>query len=182
MKAEETGRRSRYKEERAGRRGPRPAAEAYEDHAKNVPPMQDDPTRASEPGNRCAFHPAYVLMLDLVRKYRNNCQDQLGVMFGVDQVAMCRYIQIADRILETMLPTPHRFMDILRSVGSKGEFDALFPPERGGRRRAGRRHPRLVRQGGGQRGARRHVFPKSECDSLLPLYSGGQGGARRHVF
>ncbi|TGG82957.1 MAG: transposase family protein, partial [Aphanocapsa feldmannii 288cV] len=48
-----------------------------------------------------------MLLLDLVRKYRNNCQDQLGVMFGVDQAAVCRYIRVADRILAAMLPTPH---------------------------------------------------------------------------
>ena len=66
-------------------------------------------------------------MLDLVRKYRSSCQDHLGAIFGVDQAAVCMYIRVADRILAAMLTTPHRFMDALRSVGSKGEFDALFP-------------------------------------------------------
>ena len=89
--------------------------------------MRDDPIRVSEPGNGCALHPAYVLMLDLVHKYRNNCQNQLGVLFGVDQAAVCKYVRHADRILVTTLPTLHRFMDILRGVGSKVEFDALFP-------------------------------------------------------
>lgn len=127
MEAEEIARRRQYKEKRAGRRGPRPAADAYEDYAKNIPLVRDDPIRASEPGNRCALHPAYVLLLDLTRKYRSNCQDQLGVIFGIDQAAVCRYIRVADRILATMLPTPHRFMDVLRHVHSQEEFAALFP-------------------------------------------------------
>ena len=125
--AEELERRRRYREGRKGKRGPRPAADVYEDHVRNVPPMRDDPIRASEPGNRCTLHPVYVLMLDLVRKYRNNCQDQLAAMFGIDQATVCKHIRRADRILATMLPTPHRFMDILRNVGSKEEFDKLFP-------------------------------------------------------
>ena len=41
---------------------------------------------------RCRLHPAYVLLLDLIRKYRNNCQDQLGIMFGIDQAAGCRLL------------------------------------------------------------------------------------------
>ncbi len=127
MEAEEIERRRQYGEARAGKRGPRPAADAYEDYIRNVPLVRDDPMRASEPGNRCALHPAYVLLLDLTRKYRNNCQDQLGVMFGVDQAAVCRYIRVADRILATMLPTPHRFMDVLRHAHSPKEFSALFP-------------------------------------------------------
>ena len=127
MEAAEIERRRQYEKERAGRRGPRPAADAYGDYVKNVPLIRDDPVRASEPGNRCALHPAYVLLLDPVRKYRNNCQDQLGVIFGVDQAAVCRYIRVADRILAGMLPTPRRFMDVLRHVGSPKEFAALFP-------------------------------------------------------
>ena len=125
--AEETGRWRRYREERKGKRGPRPAADAYEDYVRNVPLIRDDLLRASEPGNRCALHPVYVLMLDLARKYRNICQDHLALMFGVDQSAVCKYIRHADRILAAMLPTPRRFMDILRGVGSREEFDALFP-------------------------------------------------------
>ena len=99
----------------------------HEDLVKNIPLIRDDPIRASEPGNRCALHPAYVLLLDLVRKYRNICQDALGVMFGVDQSAVCRYIRVADRMLAAMLPTPYRFMDVLRHVHSPKEFAALFP-------------------------------------------------------
>ena len=127
MEREEIKRRRKYWEERAGKRGPRPAADRYEDYAKNVPLLRDDPARPSNPGNRCKLHPAYVLLLDLVRKYRNNCQDQLGVMFGVDQAAVCRYIRVADRILAAMLPTPHRLMDVLRRVDSPEKFAALFP-------------------------------------------------------
>ncbi len=127
MEAEEIERRRQYEKARAGKRGPRPAADAYEDYIRNVPLVRDDPVRASEPGNRCALHPAYVLLLDLTRKYRNNCQDQLGVIFGIDQAAVCRYVRVADRILATMLPAPHRFMDILRHVHSPREFAALFP-------------------------------------------------------
>ena len=125
--AEELERRHRYREGRKGKRGPRPAADMYEDYVKNVPLIRDDPIRASEPGNRCTLHPVYVLMLDLVRKYRNLCQGQLGLMFGVDQAAVCKHIRRADRILAAMLPTPHRFMDILRNVGSREEFDEMFP-------------------------------------------------------
>ena len=40
---------------------------------------------------------------------------------------MCRYIGVADRMLATMLSTPHRFMDVLRRVGLPKEFVALFP-------------------------------------------------------
>ena len=127
VEGEELKRRRRYEGDRTGKGGSRPAADAYDDHVKNVPPMWGDPTGVSEPGNRRALHPAYVLILDLMRKYRNNCQDQLSVIFGVDQAAVCRHVRVADRILATMLPTPHRFMDILRRVGSKGAFDALFP-------------------------------------------------------
>ncbi len=127
MEAEEIERRRKYRKEREGRRGPRPAADAYEDYVRNVPLIRDDPVRVSEPGNRCALHPAYVLLLDLIRKYRNNCQDQPGVMFGIDQSAACRYIRVADRILATMLPAPYRFMDVLRRVHSPKEFAALFP-------------------------------------------------------
>lgn len=127
IEAAELERRRQYEKERAGMRGPRPAADAYEDYVRNVPLIRDDPIRASEPGNRCALHPAYVLLLDLIRKYRNNCQGQLGVMFCIDQAAVCRHIRVADLILATMLPTPHRFMDVLRSIHSSKEFAALFP-------------------------------------------------------
>ena len=127
VEAAELDRRKRYREERAGRRGPGPAADVYEDYVRNVPLVRDDPIRASGRGNRCRLHPAYVLLLDLVRKYRNNCQDQLGVIFGIDQSAVCGHIRVADRILAAMLPTPHRFMDVLRHVHSPGEFAALFP-------------------------------------------------------
>lgn len=68
-----------------------------------------------------------MLPFDLIRKYRNNYQDQLGVMFGIDQAAVCRYIRVADRILAAMLPTPRRFMDVLRHIGSPEKFVALFP-------------------------------------------------------
>ena len=123
----EIKRRRKYWQERAGKRGPRPAADKYEDYIRNVPLLRGDPLRPSDPGNRCSLHPAYVLLLDLIRKYRNNCQDQLGVMFGVDQAAVCRYIRVADRVLAAMLPTPHRFMDVLRHIDSPEEFTALFP-------------------------------------------------------
>ena len=127
VEAAELDRRKRYREERAGRRGPGPAADVYEDYVRNVPLVRDDPIRASGRGNRCRLHPAYVLLLDLVRKYRNNCQDQLGVIFGIDQSAVCGHIRVADRILAAMLPTPHRFMDVLRHVRPPGEFAAPFP-------------------------------------------------------
>ena len=123
----EIKRRQKYWKERAGKRGPRPAADKYEDYIRNVPLVRGDPLRPSDPGNRCRLHPAYVLLLDLIRKYRNICQDMLGLMFGIDQAAACRYIRVADRVLAAMLPTPHRFMDVLRHIGSPEKFAALFP-------------------------------------------------------
>lgn len=120
-------RRRKYWEERVGKRGPRPAADARKDYIRNVPLIRDDPARQSEPGNRCKIHPAYVLLLDMIRKYRNICQDMLGLMFGVDQAAACRYIRVEDRMLAAMLLTPHRFMDVLRHIDSPEEFAALFP-------------------------------------------------------
>ena len=72
MEREEIERRRQYRLKRAGKRGPRPAADAYEDYVRSIPLIRDDPARRSNPGNRCRLHPAYVLLLDLIRKYRNN--------------------------------------------------------------------------------------------------------------
>ena len=54
VEREEIERRRQYRLERAGKGGPRPAADAYEDYVKNVPLIRDDPLRASNPGNRTA--------------------------------------------------------------------------------------------------------------------------------
>ena len=59
--AVEIERKRRYREERKGKRGPRPTADVYEDYVRNVPLIRDDPIRASEPGNRCSLHPVYSI-------------------------------------------------------------------------------------------------------------------------
>ena len=89
--------------------------------------MRDDPARASEPGSGRGPRPAYVLLLDLVRKYRNNRRDRPGVTFGAGQAAVCRYVRVADRTLAAMPPAPRRFVDVLRGVGTPEEFAAPFP-------------------------------------------------------
>ena len=58
MEREEIERRRKYRQERAGKRGPRPTADRYEDY-RNVPLLRGDPLRPSDPGNRCSLHPAY---------------------------------------------------------------------------------------------------------------------------
>ena len=55
MEREGIERREQYARQRAGKRGPRPAADAYEGHIRNMPPMRDDPqgrrTRATGTGS-----------------------------------------------------------------------------------------------------------------------------------
>ena len=105
----EIRRQALYALERKGKRGPRPTADVREDREKNVPLIHDDPLRGSNPGNRCVLDLVYVLLLNLIRKYRNFCQDYLAMMFGIDQAAVSRYIKFADRVLAMMLPTPYKF-------------------------------------------------------------------------
>lgn len=52
MEREEIERREQYTRQRAVKGGPRPTADAYEDYIRNIPPIRDDPARASELGNR----------------------------------------------------------------------------------------------------------------------------------
>ncbi|MCE2499066.1 MAG: hypothetical protein J4F28_08830, partial [Nitrosopumilaceae archaeon] len=54
VEREEIERRRQYRLERAGKGGPRPAADAYGDYVRNIPLIRDEPLRASEPGNRTA--------------------------------------------------------------------------------------------------------------------------------
>lgn len=127
MERAEMERRQKYAKGRKGRRGPRPRADVIMDRMQNIPLIHDDPARNCSPGNRCKLEPLYMLIMALVRKYRNTEEIVLAALFGVSQPTVSRLLRTADRILEDILPTPERFLEALRGVDSPRAFVDLFP-------------------------------------------------------
>lgn len=92
-----------------------------------IPLLRDDPVRSANPGNRCSLEPRHILLLALVRKYRNASQSMLASIFGIDQAAVSRYQKLADKVMARFLPTPYRFMQVIRSIKDLDAFTKLFP-------------------------------------------------------
>ena len=93
--------------------------------AENAPLFADDDR--PDPGNRCVLSRKQVLLLTMTRKRRGNVQVQLATMFGVDQATVCRYLQFADPILESVLPTADKVGKRIRAAKTEEELEELVP-------------------------------------------------------
>ncbi len=131
MERAEIARRRESKLARAGKRGPRPMADVAADKQNNIPMVRNDPARGSAPGNRCKLEPFYIMVLALIRKYRNESEGTLGDLFGINQSTVSRYLILADRILAETLPTPKKIMNLIKEIGTAKEFARLFPDDTG---------------------------------------------------
>ena len=131
MERAEIARRRESKLARAGKRGPRPMADVAADKQNNIPMVRNDPARGSAPGNRCKLEPFYIMVLALIRKYRNESEGTLGDMFGINQSTVSRYLILTDRILAETLPTPEKIMNLIKEIGTAKEFARLFPDDTG---------------------------------------------------
>ena len=131
MERAEITRRRESKLARAGKRGPRPMADVAADKQNNIPMVRNDPARGSAPGNRCKLEPFYIMVLALIRKYRNESEGTLGDMFGINQSTVSRYLILTDRILAETLPTPEKIMNLIKEIGTAKEFARLFPDDTG---------------------------------------------------
>ncbi len=131
MERAEITRRRESKLARAGKRGPRPMADVTADKQNNIPMVRNDPARGSAPGNRCKLEPFYIMVLALIRKYRNESEGTLGDMFGINQSTVSRYLILADRILAETLPTPEKIMNLIKEIGTAKKFARLFPDDTG---------------------------------------------------
>lgn len=102
-------------------------AKEEEEPKVKVPLLRNDPIRSTNPGNRCSLDPKHILLLALIRKYKNANQDMLASFFGIDQAAVSRYQKLADRVMERFLPTPQRIMQALCKITNTDAFLKLFP-------------------------------------------------------
>ena len=82
----------------------------------------DDESPASDPRNRCKLRLRHALLLALVRKKDNPTQGTLQAIFGVDQSSVCRYLQVIDQILATVLPTAKNISEEITACKAKEEF------------------------------------------------------------
>ena len=127
MERAEIKRKAERAAERNGKRGPRPRADIIADRINNMPLLRDDPERGGLPGNRCKLEPVHVLLLALIRKYQDPGEGMLGDLFDIDQSTVSRYLDLADRVLEDILPTPKKIMQIVMDAATPQDFASLFP-------------------------------------------------------
>ena len=81
-----------------------------------------------DPGNRCKLTEAQALLLSLVRKRHGPTQALLGVVFGIDQSTVSRYLEFVDGILVEVLPVAERIRERLAGLApGSGAYGYLVP-------------------------------------------------------
>ena len=105
---------------------------AYATAYNEMPLFCDDESRASDPGNRCKLRLRHALLLVLVRKKNNPAQGTLQAIFGVDQSSVCRYLQVMDQILATVLSTTKNISEEITACKTKEGFKKRVSGPSGG--------------------------------------------------
>ena len=98
----------------------------------DMPLFRDDESRTSDPGNRCRLRFRHALLMSLIRKKDNPTQGTLQAIFGVDQTSVCRYLNVMDRILASVLPTAKSVSKEIAACKTKEEFKRIVPRPGGG--------------------------------------------------
>ena len=100
---------------------------AYATASNEMLLFYDDESRASDPGNRCKLRLRHALLMALIRKKDNPTQGTLQALFGVDQISVCRYLHVMDRILAAVLPTAENVSKDIAECETREEFKKRVP-------------------------------------------------------
>ena len=100
-------------------------AERFLAHSGQMPLFRDDAGRISDPGNRCKLYLRHALLMALIHKKDNLTQGALAAIFGIDQSAVSRYLQVMDRMLAEILPTAAKISEEIAGAKTKEEFKKI---------------------------------------------------------
>ena len=91
----------------------------------------DDDLRASDPGTRSKLYIRHALLMSLLHKKEAIPEALLGVLFGIYQGTVSRYLKTVNSVLAEILPTARNLTSIIREIYKKRNNDAKPKPADG---------------------------------------------------
>ena len=91
----------------------------------------DDDLRASDPGTRSKLYIRHALLMSLLHKKEAIPEALLGVLFGIYQGTVSRYLKTVNSVLAEILPTARNLTSIIREIYKKRNNDAKPKPAEG---------------------------------------------------
>ena len=81
----------------------------------------------SDPGNRCKLHRRHTVLLTLMHLRLATPQAALGVLFGIDQSTVSRYLDFSIDVFSELLPTSAKITQKIRKCNTIKELKKLVP-------------------------------------------------------
>ena len=97
-----------------------------------TPLFRNCASTASARGNRCKLEYKHTLYLSLIRVKATLTQEQLAGLFGVDQSTVCRYLQLNERVMWEVPPTPKNISREIAGCKTDEERKKFMPGKKGG--------------------------------------------------
>ena len=97
-----------------------------------TPLFRNCASTASARGNRCKLEYEHTVYLFLMRIKTDLTQDQLAGLFGVDQSTACRHLELNERVMEEVLPTPKNISREIAACETDEERKMFMPGKKGG--------------------------------------------------
>ena len=97
-----------------------------------TPLFRNCASTASARGNRCKLEYDHSLYLSLIRIKTDLTQGDLAGMFTVDQSTVCRHLELNERVMEEVLPTPKNISREIAACETDGERKKFMPGKKGG--------------------------------------------------
>ncbi len=97
-----------------------------------TPLFRNCASTASARGNRCKLDYEHTVYLFLIRIKADPSQDQLAGLFGVDQSTVCRHLELNERVMEEVLPTPKNISKEIAACETDEERKKFMPGKKGG--------------------------------------------------
>ena len=79
----------------------------------------DDDLRVSDPGTRSKLYIRHALLISLLHKKEAIPEALLGVLFGIYQGTVSRYLKTVNSVLAEILPTARNLIGIIREIYKK---------------------------------------------------------------
>ena len=79
----------------------------------------DDDLRVSDPGTRSKLYIRHALLMSLLHKKEAIPEELLGVLFGIYQGTVSRYLKTVNSVLAEILPTARNLTSIIREIYKK---------------------------------------------------------------
>ena len=97
-----------------------------------TPLFRNCASTASARGNGRNLECEHALHLSLIRIKATMTQGELAGLFGVDQSAVCRYLELNERVTGEVLPTPENTSREIAACKTDEERKKFMPGKKGG--------------------------------------------------